>query len=159
MKIECTIDGSTLSLNLNSNKPLSRILMDNLDNRSIKTHCEGEMCGQCIVLINNKPVLSCLVPAFEIRGRNIITFDSFQKTKNYKDIEKAYEIVKARACTNCFNAKTLIIESLISRGETSEEDIIKELSIVKCHCLTPQDAVKIVKEAIEIRRRRRVRRS
>ena len=159
MKIECTIDGSTLSLSLNSNKPLSRILMDNLDNKSIKTHCEGDMCGQCIVLINSKPVLSCLVPAFEIRGKSIITFDSFQKTKNYSDIERAYEIVRAKPCPNCFNAKTLILESLIARGETDPDEIIRELEIVKCQCLNGQDAVRIVKEAIEIRRKRRVRRS
>ena len=159
MKIECTIDGSTLSLSLNSNKPLSRILMDNLDNKSINTHCKGKMCGQCIVLINSKPVLSCMVPAFEIRGKKIITFEAFQKTKNYSDIEKAYEIVRGKPCPNCFNAKTLIFESLIARGETDAEDIIRELSIVKCQCLNDQDAVKIVKEAIEIRRKRRVRRS
>ena len=52
MKIDCNIDGKTLTLSLNSNKPLSLILQENLDNQSNTAHCKGRMCGLCAVLVD-----------------------------------------------------------------------------------------------------------
>ena len=53
----------------------------------------------------------------------------------------------------------MIFESLISDGVSEPDEILKELSIIRCHCLDPEDAVKIVLKGIDIRRKRRVRRS
>lgn len=159
MKVDCIIDGKTLSLSLNSNKPLSLILMENIHNETIKSACNGRFCGKCVVLLEGKAVLSCLVPAFEIRGKSITTFESFQTTKDYQDIEKAYSIVKARPCSSCFAARTLLIQSLIAMNESDEGDIKKEMEIMECSCMDEEDIVKVVQVAIEIRRRRRARRS
>ena len=83
MKIDCTVDGKTLTLSLNSNKPLSLILQENLDNQSNTAHCKGRMCGLCAVLIDGKAELSCMVPAFELKGRNIMTLSESKKYANY----------------------------------------------------------------------------
>ena len=72
MKIDCTIDGKALSLSINSNKPLSLILEEDIQNTSISSHCSGRMCGLCVVLMDGKAVLSCLVPAFEIEHSPVI---------------------------------------------------------------------------------------
>ena len=159
MKIDCSIDGRTLTLSLNSNKPLSLILSENIGDGSAVNHCKGQMCGLCAVLVDGKPMLSCMVPAFEIRGKEIITFEGFQTTRGMKDIEKAYEMVGAAPCPDCYESKTMIFESLISDGVSEPDEILKELSIIRCHCLDPEDAVKIVLKGIDIRRKRRVRRS
>ncbi len=159
MKIDCSIDGKTLTLSLNSNKPLSLILSENIGDGAAVNHCRGDMCGLCAVLVNGKPMLSCMVPAFEIRGKEIITFESFQKTRAMKDIEKAYELVGAAPCRECYASRTMIFESLISDGVSEPEEIIKELSIVRCPCMDTEDEVNIVLKAIDIRRKRRVRRS
>ena len=159
MKIDCSIDGKTLTLSLNSNKPLSLILSENIGDSSAVNHCKGNMCGLCTVLVDGKPTLSCMVPAFEIRGKEIITFEGFQKTKGMKDIEKAYEAVGASPCPDCYESRTMIFESLISDGISDTDEILKELSIIRCPCLDPEDAVDIVIKGIDIRRKRRVRRS
>ena len=158
MKIDCTIDGKTLTLSLNSDKPLSLILRENIGIDSIN-HCNGKVCGLCAVLLDGKAVLSCLVPAFELNGKEVITFEAFQRTRGMKDIEKAYEMVGAAPCPDCYESKTMIFESLISDGVSEPDEILKELSIIRCHCLDPEDAVKIVLKGIDIRRKRRVRRS
>ena len=157
MKIDCTIDGKTLTLSLNSNKPLSLILRENIGIDNIN-HCNGDMCGLCTVLLDGKAVLSCLVPAFELNGKEVITFDSFQRTKGMKDIEKAYEIVGASPCTNCYSSRTMLFESLINEGITDRSEILKQLSLIKCHCMVPDDEVEIVHKAIDLRRKRNVRR-
>ena len=159
MKIECLIDGKTLSLSLNSNKPLSLILNEDFETNSVNPHCRGNMCGLCTVLLNGKAVLACMIPAFELQGVEITTFESYSKTRNIKDIEKAYESVGATPCEECYASHTLLIESLVSQGETRRDAIIREMSVLKCGCLAPDDEVAIVTKAVDIRRKRRVRRS
>ena len=68
MKIDCSIDGKTLTLSLNSNKPLSLILTENIGDGSSVNHCKGNMCGLCAVLVDGKQMLICLLPEFDFRG-------------------------------------------------------------------------------------------
>lgn len=159
MRVECTIDGKTLTLSLNSNKPLSLILKENLDASTINVHCRGKMCGLCAVLLNGKAVLSCLVPAFELQGKDIVTFDAFSKKKEMHDIERAYEYIGATPCDECYASRSMLIESLVSQNETRPDVILREMSVLDCSCLDPKDNVEIVTKAVDIRRKRRVRRS
>ena len=159
MKIECLIDGKTLSLSLNSNKPLSLILNEELETDSVNPHCRGNMCGLCTVLLNGKAVLSCMVPAFELQGKEITTFEAYSKTRNIKDIERAYEAIGIVPCKECYASHALLIESLVAQGETRRDAIPREMSILSCTCVDPEDNVAIVTKAVEIRRKRRVRRS
>ena len=159
MRVECIVDGKTLSLSLNSNKPLSLILADDIGIDTFSSCCSGNGCGNCIALVDGNAVLSCMVPAFEINGKTIITFESFKKTRNYQDIAKAYDAVKARPCPICYKSRTLLFESIIARGVTKEDEIMRELGTIECTCMDALDEIRIIREAIEIRRRRRVRRS
>ena len=107
MRIDCTVDGKTLNISINSNKPLSLILQENLDNQSTTAHCKGRMCGLCAVLVEGKAELSCMIPAFELKNKHITTFDQFQKSKEMKDIVKAYErllIRKNSEVGQCYSA-------------------------------------------------------
>lgn len=159
MKIDCIVDGKTLTLSLNSNKPLSLILQENLDIQSVTSHCRGKMCGLCAVLIDGKAELSCMVPAFELRGKEITTFDQFQKTRNIKDISKAYELLSIEPCSDCYASRSIIFESILNSGETRPDEIKRLLSAVHCSCMESDDEVSIVMKAMEIRRKRNVRRS
>lgn len=159
MKIDAIIDGKTLSLDINSNKPLSLILMEDLANDSIKSHCQGNGCGLCVVIMDGKAVLSCMVPAFQIRGKSIITFESFSKSRNYRDIEKAYDACKVRPCPICYKAKTMLLETLINQGITDKGEIRREISSIRCSCMEAESCYRVVLSAIEIRRRRRARKS
>jgi len=159
VKIDCTVDGKTLTLSLNSNKPLSLILQENLDIQTLSSHCRGMLCGLCAVLIDGRAELACMVPAFELRGKNITTFDQFQKTRNMKDIAKAYEMLGVEPCQDCYASRSIIFESILNSGETSPSEIKRILSAVRCSCMESDDEVNIVMKAVEIRRKRNVRRS
>lgn len=164
MKIECIVDGKTLSLSLSSDKPLSLILSENLNNTSISAMCHGAHCGNCIVLMNGKAVLSCLVPAFRARGASIITFESFSKSRDYRDIEKAYQSTGFRPCPNCLASRTMLIENILRRYENNDqepdiEEILQENATIKCNCLDQSSIIAIVRESLSYRRKRNVRRA
>jgi len=183
MKIECTIDGKALSLSVNSNKPLSLILMEDVSNRSLLCHCKGEACGNCIVLLNDEAVLSCVIPAFRLKDATITTFESYQKTRLCRDIERAYQRNGNTPCPNCYASKTLIIESILqsltnvrsvrinttmisrprivptAEDSLDEQAILQELSLNTCQCMHMSELVQIVETALTFRRRKRVRRN
>lgn len=121
MKLNCNVNGNQLSIVVNSDKPLSQILQDIVDSFPVNSQCFGGLCGNCIVMINGKASLSCLVPAFSLSGASILTFEGYKKTRFYKDIERAYNDVGCQPCTQCYASKTLLIESILIKMEKENQ--------------------------------------
>ena len=66
-----------------------------------------------------------MVPALELQGKEVTTFEAYSKTRNIKDIEKAYEAIGTMPCEECYASHTLLIESLVAQGETRRDVIIR----------------------------------
>lgn len=175
MRINLTIDGIRYSLNASSDKPLHRILLEISDSFAANNSCQGANCGNCIVLLNDQCVLSCLVPACRLNGAVVVTFEEFRTTRAYHDIERAYKDCGSSPCPQCYAAKTLLIESLVRRLETdrsnskikarysssiktkpamSSDAIAREVSINTCNCIEASQIETIIKLAYQNRRRR-----
>ncbi len=160
MKISCRINGKATVFNTYADKPLLLLLVEDSDITCLNPGCGTGNCGNCIVLLDNHPVLSCMIPAFRIRDKQITTFEGYEKTRFYNDIARGYEEAGATPCSFCYTSKTLLIESVIHENSAPEvDDILDMLSINKCSCIDENDLVKVVEIAVKYRRRRRVRRS
>lgn len=165
MKLECIIDSNSLTLNVNSTKPLSLILIEDVGIKSMLSHCQGKACGNCIVLVNDVATLSCIVPAFRLKDAKIRTFETFQRTRLCRDIERAYRVNGNKPCPDCYASKTLLIESIITElmahthsreeGIVDEEMILQELNLNTCPCMDKTELLAITIQAFEYRRRRR----
>ena len=178
MTLDCTIDGKMLSLSVNSSKPLLQILSEDVDNNTLTSNCHGDGCGNCLVLVNGYAVLSCMVPAFRLKDADIQTFESFSKTRQYRDIERAYQATGNSPCPNCYASRTLLIESILQSltgahhadkenpmprgsviGESNkldEKTIVKELSLNTCQCMDTGELLQIVELALSYRSRKNV---
>ncbi len=161
MKINCLLNNKQAFFNTYSDKPLSLLLTEEAAITSLQIGCGTGRCGNCILLIDDKPVLSCLIPAFSVAGKRILTFEGFTKTRFHSEIKRAYKKHQAYPCDQCYAAKTLIIHSIISDNMDPEpEDIIQALQVNTCNCLNYDELTQIVQTAAGFRRRkRRVRRS
>ena len=155
------LNSKPVSFNTYSDKPLNLLLTEEADIPSLQVGCGTGKCGNCIILLDEKPVLSCLVPAFSVAGRRIVTFEGFTKSRYHTDIRRAYRQVGAAPCDHCYAAKTLLIHSIISDNmDPDPKDIIQEMDMSSCSCVTHEELVAIVGAAAGFRRRkRRVRRS
>ena len=122
MRLNCNINGSQYSLVVNSDKPLSQILREQIISFAENSQCLGASCGNCIVLINGNAALSCLVPAFKLNGASILTFEGFQKTRFCHDIERAYADVGNQPCPQCYPSKTIIIESILNKVDKENQN-------------------------------------
>ena len=122
MRLNCNINGSQYSLVVNSDKPLSEILKEQIITFADNSQCLGASCGNCIVLINGNAALSCLLPAFKINGSSILTFEGFQKTRFCHDIERAYAEIGNQPCPQCYPSKTIIIESILNKVDKENQN-------------------------------------
>ena len=122
MRLNCNINGSQYSLVVNSDKPLSEILKEQIITFADNSQCQGASCGNCIVLINGNAALSCLLPAFKINGSGILTFEGFQKTRFCHDIERAYAEIGNQPCPQCYPSKTIIIESILNKVDKENQN-------------------------------------
>ena len=122
MRLNCNINGSQYSLVVNSDKPLSEILKEQIITFADNSQCQGASCGNCIVLINGNAALSCLLPAFKINGASILTFEGFQKTRFCHDIERAYAEIGNQPCPQCYPSKTIIIESILNKVDKENQN-------------------------------------
>ena len=122
MRLNCNINGSQYSLVVNSDKPLSEILKEQIITFADNSQCQGASCGNCIVLINGNAALSCLLPAFKINGSSILTFEGFQKTRFCHDIERAYAEIGNQPCPQCYPSKTIIIESILNKVDKENQN-------------------------------------
>lgn len=167
MRLNCTIDDTSYVMNVNADKPLNKILEENLETFSSNSKCLGANCGNCLVLINGVCTLSCLVPAFKLNNANIQTYEGFSKTRNCHDIERAYLETGMNPCRQCYASKTLLIESILQKMDEDKAQakkgynivdrtfVAKEIGINKCKCLDSTQLEKVVRLAHQYRSRRR----
>jgi putative selenate reductase molybdopterin-binding subunit len=89
----------------------------------------------CTILINNKPVKSCLVKMPSINGKSIETLESMGTADNLHPLQAAFVETGAIQCRFCTPAQILTAKSLIQKNSNpSESEIRKALSGVLCRC-------------------------
>jgi carbon-monoxide dehydrogenase small subunit len=112
------------------------VLRERLRLTGTKVGCEAGDCGACTVLINGKPVLSCLTLAMECHGKEILTIEGLSDmTTKLHSIQKAFVEHNAIQCGFCTPAMILTAKSLLDRNPNPSEDEVKEaINGVICRC-------------------------
>ncbi|MEA1986052.1 MAG: FAD binding domain-containing protein [Candidatus Marinimicrobia bacterium] len=150
MKINFELNNKLETIQVAPEKRLLDILRNDFGLTSVKEGCgEGE-CGACVVLLDGKAVNSCLISAGMIEGRSILTLEEFNKTKEYKLIEKSFLEAGSVQCGFCTSGMVMSTAGLLSVNSKPNESEIKEaLSGNLCRCTGYQMIVEGVQLAVE----------
>ncbi len=128
-------------------------LMRRLGFFSVKHGCETGECGACTVLLDGKPVNSCVMLAAQAEGHHIQTVESlgehpikgWKRSEGLDPIQQAFVETGAIQCGYCTPAQVLAAKELLLRNPNpSEAEIREALSGVLCRCtgyLKPVQAV------------------
>ena len=127
---------------------LLEVLRDVLDMTGTKEGCSNGNCGACTVLMNGRPVDSCLVLAVEAEGADIETIEGVAPTEGLHGIQNAFLEEAALQCGVCtpgfiMSAKALIAEN----GSPTEEEIRFYLAGNLCRCTGYDKIVRAVQSA------------
>ncbi len=150
--ITLTVNGRVHTLQVEPNWPLRDVLRQKLGLTSIKDFCNGYgACGSCTVLMNGRPVLSCMVLAVECEGAMIETVEGIADAKH--PLIEAYIMNWAAQCGYCTPGFIVTAKALLDHNLNPTVDEIKEaLAGNLCRCGTYPAHVKAIQEAAKVLR-------
>jgi len=130
-----------------SNESLLEVLR-NLGYKGAKKGCDTGDCGSCAVIVDGKPVLSCLVPAVCVHGGKIETIEGLGSVDNPHPIQKAYAESGAVQCGYCVPGMIMSTKALLDKNPfPNEEEIKKALDGNLCRCTGYVKQIEAVKLA------------
>jgi aerobic-type carbon monoxide dehydrogenase small subunit (CoxS/CutS family) len=136
--IELTVNGDKYRFTVEPNWSLRQVIRDEIGLTSPKDWCGGlGACGSCTVIMDGRPVLSCLTLACECDGANIETAEGIAKSGH--PIIQAYIDNNAFQCGYCTPGFVCTSKALLDRnGNPTEADARDALGGNLCRCATYQ---------------------
>ncbi|MEK6706141.1 MAG: (2Fe-2S)-binding protein [Bdellovibrionota bacterium] len=114
---------------------LLEMLRDELKLTGVKRGCDTGDCGCCSVLLDGKPVLSCILPACEVNGRKVTTIEGVAKDGSLHPVQESMIASGAIQCGFCTPAMVLNAVNLLEENKDPSQEEIKEcVSGTVCRC-------------------------
>lgn len=134
-RVTLRVNGRFYETVVSDNERLMDVLRNHLAFKSVKEGCGVGDCGLCIVLMNGRPVNSCLILAAKLNGDEIVTVEGLGSEANLHPLQKAFIDVGASQCGYCIPAALLISHHLLAKtpNPTSVE-IRRSMRSVLCRC-------------------------
>ncbi len=149
-EITVTVNGETFTKSVSCNKTLLSFLRDDLYLTGTKEGCgEGE-CGACTVIMDGKPVNSCLVLAVEAGGHEILTIEGLSRNGELHPIQEAFIRHQGIQCGFCTPGMIMSAKALLDRNpHPTEEEIKDAISGNLCRCTGYKPIINAVKDVAE----------
>jgi len=145
-EINFSVNGDSYKVRVQSNWTLQYVLHDKLGLTGTKEFCNEGACGACAVIMDGRPVLSCMMLAIECDGKNIETAEGIARA-NHPLIE-AYVKHSCMQCGFCTPGFVVTAKALLDRNpDPTEEEIKEALAGNLCRCGTYPQHPKAMLEA------------
>jgi carbon-monoxide dehydrogenase small subunit len=134
--ITLVVNGDEYSLAVKPNRTLAEALRDDLRLTGTKVGCETGDCGACTVLLNGRPVNSCLTLAVEADGQEVLTIEGIAPSgTELHPVQRAMVEHGAIQCGFCTPGMVMSSVHLLERTpDASDEDIRHNLGGNLCRC-------------------------
>ena len=155
MTLSFILNGEDVTVRVRSVDRLSDMLRQEFDLLGVQSDCRSGRCGRCLILLDGRLVPSCILPAFRIRGHEVVTIEGFAMTDEYQDIVQGFRSAGVENCGFCDTGKILATAALLDRrARPTAEEILEQLSAVPCRCTDPDSLLRGVLAAADRRSRR-----
>ena len=148
MKIEIhtVVNGRELQRAVKPNQTLLEFLRDELHLKGSMEGCGVGVCGSCTVLVDDRPVSSCLVLATNIEDKQVTTIESLAVGDELDPVQQAFLENHAFQCGYCTPGMIMATKGLLSSNPRPTDDEIRDyLSGNICRCGTYAEVLAAVK--------------
>jgi carbon-monoxide dehydrogenase small subunit len=145
--INIKVNGVDRKVEIKHNDLLLDVIRDKVGVKSVKAGCWRGECGLCTVLLDEKPVKSCLVLAVEADGRDVKTAEGLAPEGQLSPIQRFFVEKGAMQCGFCTPSFVLTAHYLLSVNSNPTESEIREyLSGHICRCGTYKQMIEAILE-------------
>jgi len=153
--VEIIINGKRIKDTIRDDLTLVAYLRDTLGLKGTKNGCGAGDCGACTVLLDGRPVNSCLVFAVEADGRQVVTIEGLSKEGELSDLQRAFIDHGAVQCGYCTPGMILTAEGLLAeKPNLSGDEVRRALAGNLCRCTGYDSIVSAVLDVAAKRKRR-----
>ena len=147
VSIDLKVNGSKRSVKVKNNWTLLRVLRDELGLTGSKCGCDAGQCGACTVIMNGKPVLSCLTLAVSAQGQEITTIEGLAEDGRLHPLQEAFVESHALQCGFCTPGMIISAKALLDENpDPSEAEIRHSLRGNLCRCGSYPKVVKAIQD-------------
>ncbi|MBN2493291.1 MAG: (2Fe-2S)-binding protein [Deltaproteobacteria bacterium] len=145
ISIRVTVNGRVETAELRADRSLLEWLREDLDLTGAKLGCNEGECGACVVLLDGRPVNSCLVLAAEADGREVLTIEGLGRAGALHPLQQAFVDRAAVQCGFCTPGMILCALGLLGENpDPSPDEIRRALAGNLCRCTGYQQIVEAV---------------
>lgn len=133
--ISLHVNGEEYDALVTANQTLLEVLREDLALTGTKEGCGEGACGTCTVLLDGKPVRSCLTLAVEVQGREITTIEGLTSMGELHPVQRAFVEYGAIQCGFCAPGMILTTKALLDENPNpTEEEARRAISGNVCRC-------------------------
>ena len=135
--ITANVNGRERELSVRSNQTLLEVLRDDLRLKGTREGCSVGVCGSCTVLLDGKPVSSCLMLASNAEGKDVLTIEGLGQAGNLDPVQQAFLDHQAFQCGFCTPGMIMAVKGLLNENPKPDEAEVRDyLSGNICRCGT-----------------------
>ncbi len=129
------VNGAARQVTTDPERPLLDVLREDLDLTGTKYGCGEGQCRACTVLLDGKPVTSCLTPVKLAEGKKVTTIEGIGNDARLHKVQQAFVDESAMQCGYCVPGMILRTVALLeATPKPSDEQIVNALNGSLCRC-------------------------
>jgi len=142
------VNGKNYHVTVETHRTLVEVLRETLGFTGTKKSCNEGECGACTVLMDGKPVASCLVLAVAAQGKEILTVEGLSQGEKLHPVQEAFVKYAAIQCGFCTPGMVMAAVAFLDENpEPTTEEVRRAISGNLCRCTGYQQIVDAVMAA------------
>jgi len=131
------VNGSPHQLDIDADTPLLYALRNQLELNGAKYGCGLGQCGACTVIVDDKPIFSCITPCSSVQGKEVRTVESLGTADQPSALQKAFIEKQAAQCGYCIAGMLMRAQALLERNPNPDrQTITAHMAPNLCRCGT-----------------------
>jgi nicotinate dehydrogenase subunit A len=146
--ITLDVNGKTHEIDADPTTPLLYVLRDDLQLNGAKFGCGLGQCGACTVIVDGRPVFSCVTPIAALAGRKVRTLEGLGTLERPGPVQRAFIEEQAAQCGYCIPGMMMRAQALLEQNPTpSRVEIRRYMNANLCRCGTHMRILRAVERA------------
>ena len=151
LALSFTVNGRAYDLDVEPHELLLDVIRDRLGLTGAKRSCDVQVCGACTLLVDGRPVSACALPAFEARGKNVLTIEGVAENGTLHPLQQAFIEHGGFQCGFCTPGMIMAAKSLLDENpKPTRDEIIHYMDGNICRCTGYVPIVAAIQRAAEV---------